>query len=275
MGLKVAVDTLDDLDESVREHYKKDDRSGKFFLDLEDVGALPDVERLNTSLRKERDDHKVTKGKLAPFAALGDPSALQAQLDRIPELEAAAEGKLDDNKLNSIVEGRLKTKLAPLERENAQLKTTLSERDKTIGEFTAGEVRRKVAAAVGKAARELKVVDSAMEDVEILAERVFELTDDGVVITKDGAGTAAGLSPKAWLEDMQARRPHWWGPSAGGGASGNRSGGGLSGGANPWSHEGWNMTEQGEILRTDRAKAERLSKAAGTSIGGRRPPPKK
>lgn len=274
MGLKAALDTLDELDESLHEHYKKDDKSGKYILDVEEVTKLPDVERLTTSLNKERTDHKGTKAKLAPFAALGDPAALQAQLDRIPELEAAAEGKLDDGKINSIVEGRLKTKLAPLERERDQLKSQLTEKDEVIKTYTVAETRRKVSGAVTKAARELKVVDTAVEDIEIIGERLFEITEDGSVVTKDGVGVTPGLSPKAWLEDMQAKRPHWWGPSVGGGAGGNGKGGGV-GGPNPWTAEGWNLTEQGQILRADRAKAERLAKAAGTSIGGAKPAPKK
>lgn len=274
MGLKAALDTLDELDESLHEHYKKDDKSGKYILDVEEVTKLPDVERLTTSLNKERTDHKGTKAKLAPFAALGDPAALQAQLDRIPELEAAAEGKLDEGKINSIVEGRLKTKLAPLERERDQLKSQLTEKDEVIKTYTVAETRRKVSGAVTKAARELKVVDTAVEDIEIIGERLFEITEDGSVVTKDGVGVTPGLSPKAWLEDMQAKRPHWWGPSVGGGAGGNGKGGGV-GGPNPWTAEGWNLTEQGQILRADRAKAERLAKAAGTSIGGAKPAPKK
>lgn len=272
MGLKAALENLDDLDASLHEHYKLDEKSKKYILDLEGVEALPVVKTLKDESAKNRIKARDAEAKLAPFAALGDPTKLQEQLDRIPELEAAAEGKLDDNKINTIVESRLKTKLAPIERERDQFKTQVQERDATIANFTAADTRRKVTTAVNKAARELKVVDTAVEDVEMLGERVFEVTEDGSVVTKDNVGVTPGLTPKAWLEDMQTKRPHWWGPSSGGGASGNRNGG-VVGGVNPWAHDTWNMTQQGELIRSDRAKAERLAKQAGTSIGG--PKPKK
>jgi hypothetical protein len=274
MGLKATLDTLDELDESLHEHYKLDEKSKKYVLDLEGFDGLPAVRALKDESAKHRIKAKEATDKLTTFAALGDLDTVRAQLDRIPELEAAAEGKLDENKINSLVEGRIKTKLAPLERERDQLKTQLTEKDEVIKTYSVAETRRKVTTAVGKAARELKVVDSAVEDIEIIAERVFEVTEDGSVVTRDNVGTTPGLSVKAWLEDMQAKRPHWWGPSAGGGANGNGKGGGL-GGPNPWTHEGWSLTEQGALLKSDRAKAERLAKAAGTSIGGKRPPPKK
>lgn len=278
MALKAVVDNLDDVDEGLREQYKEtthpETKAKVYVLDLENLAALPDVVRLNTSLRKERDEHKGTKAKLAPFAAFGDPTKLQEQLDRIPELEAAAEGKLDDSKINAIVEGRVKTKLAPLERELGQLRTQVGEKDKVIEGFTAKERSRMIGGALGKAARELKVVDSAMEDVELYGERMFEVQEDGTVVTRDGVGVAPGLSPKAWLEDMQAKRPHWWGPTQGGGAGGSRQPNG--GGANPWSADGWNLTEQGNVLKTKgRAEADRLAKAAGTVVGGQRPTAKK
>lgn len=270
MALKTIVDAVDDLPADVQKEYTKDEASGKYVLTLEGVEAHPGVVKLNTALTKERDAHKATKGKLGTYAAFGDPEKVQAALDRIPELEAAAEGKLDETKINGIVEGRLKTKLAPIERERDQLKTQLGEKDKVIGEYTAAEVRRKVTGSVSKAARELKVVDSAVEDVELYAERLFEVTEDGSVVTKEGVGVTPGLSPKLWLEDMQAKRPHWFGTTAGGGARGGAGGGAA--GENPWSAEHWNMTKQGQILSTKgRTEADRLAKLAGTTVGGPRP----
>lgn len=274
MALKAVVENLDDVDEGLREQYKETvdpkTKAKVYALDIENVQALPDVTRLSTALVKERDEHKATKGKFAPFAALGDPTALQAQLDRIPELEAAAEGKLDDAKINSIVEGRLKTKLAPLERENGQLKLQLGEKDKVIGDYTTKERTGKINSALTKAAREAKVVDSAMDDIELYGDRVFEVQDDGSVVTKDNVGVTPGLTAKQWLEDMQTKRPHWWGPTQGGGAGGNR-GGPNGGGVNPWAHDTWNVTEQGNVLKADRKRAEQLAKNAGTTIGGGKP----
>jgi hypothetical protein len=112
------------------------------------------------------------------------------------------------------------------------------------------------------------VLDSALEDVGILAERVLMLDDDGNVVTKDNVGVTPGLTPEQWLTELQAKRPHWWGPTAGGGAGGGRQG---PSGENPWSADNWNMTQQSAIYKQDPKRAEQLAKQAGTTIGGKRP----
>lgn len=271
MVLKAVVDTVDDLDAGLQEHYKKDDKLGKYVLDLEGFDGMPGAKRLKDEAAQHRIKAKDFEQKYTAFSALGNPEEIQAKLDKFPELEAAAKGKLDDNAINGIVETRLKSKLAPLERERDQLKGAVAERDQKIGEFTQAEVRRKVNHAVTAAARAAKVQDSAVEDVELWGDRLFEVQEDGSVVTRDGVGVTPGLSPKQWLEDMQSKRPHWWGPTQGGGANGNR-GGGPGGANNPWAAETWNMTEQGNIIRSKgRAEADRLAAKAGTTVGGQRP----
>ena len=71
---------------------------------------------------------------------------------------------------------------------------------------------------------------------------------------------------------MQEKRPHWWPVASGGGGTGSGAGGGFT--DNPFSHAHWNMTKQGEAQRSDPARAERMAKAAGTTVGGTRPVPK-
>ena len=101
------------------------------------------------------------------------------------------------------------------------------------------------------------------------AERMFEITEEGQVITKDGVGVTPGVAPDVWLSEMQPKRGHWWPASTGGGAKGSK---GANFASNPWTKENWNMTEQGKILSTQgREKAEQMAKAAGTSLGGRKP----
>ena len=108
------------------------------------------------------------------------------------------------------------------------------------------------------------------EDV-MMYSGMFEISDDGNVVTRDGVGVAPGLDADAWLGELQERKPHWWPASQGGGARGTGGGGGFQG-KNPWTAEGWNMTEQGKLLR-DKGKeyADRMAAAAGTTVGGSKP----
>jgi hypothetical protein len=47
--------------------------------------------------------------------------------------------------------------------------------------------------------------------------------------------------------------------------------GGESDASNPWSRDGWNVTEQGRVYRRDPDRAARLAKAARVAIGAVRP----
>lgn len=266
--LKAILDTLEGVEPHFHSLYTE--RNGKFELTgIEGIKTQADIDRLQTALTKERGDHKTLKDR---YGMLGDrkPEDIIAALDRIPELEAAAKGNIDDAKLNEMVEGRIKTRLAPIERQNQTLAQQLAERDLSLNELRGKESQRIVADSVRTAAMKLKVVDSALEDVILLGERVFSIDEStGAVITKDGVGVTPGISADVWLTDMQAKRPHWWGPSQGGGAGGNRGGG--AGVTNPWSKDSWNLTEQGRVYKENVGKAEQLAKAAGTSIGGPKP----
>lgn len=269
MAFKMVLDSLDGLPEDVAKEYVEKD--GKFHIQVEGMKTQADIDAVQRSLQAARNDAQTFKSKLA---MLGDRKIedVVAALDRLPELEAAAEGKLDEDKLNNLVEGRIKTRLAPLERERDSLKNERDELKGRVEQFEGKEKLRTIHDHVRVAAKESGVLETAIEDALLLADRVFELSEDGKVVVKDGSGFSAGLQPKDWFGDLQTKRPHWWGTSQGGGAGGNRQGGGAE--TNPWSHDGWNMTKQGEIFKKDSARAEQLAKAAGTSIGGARPPKK-
>jgi hypothetical protein len=267
MRLKAVYTSLDDIPENYRDLYTE--RNGQYELTgVEGVRTQGDIDRLQGALTKERNDHKETRDRLALFGDL-DPEDTQSKLDRIAELEAAAGGQLDEARIETIVESRLRTKLAPLERDLAKAQ---KERDEAAAEREnlRGDIRsRDIRAHVLDAAVKNKVVDTAMDDILLLAERVFDIDEGGKVIVRDGVGATPGVDAGSWLQEMQERRPHWWPPSEGGGSRGSAGGG--SAGDNPWRADQWNMTRQGQILRENRERAEQLAKQAGTTIGGPKP----
>lgn len=276
MTLKAIHDSLAEIPEGYRPLYTE--KNGKFELTgIDGVKTQADIDRLQASLTKERNEHKATRDKLAPWGEL-NPEEVQAKLDLIPELEAAAKGKLDDAKIEEIVqrrlEGTLKSKIAPVERENKTLKQLLAEKEQMVSTLTGRERQRAIHDSVRKSLISRKVINEAHEDALLLADRIFEVTDEGKVVTRDNVGVTPGLEPDAWLAEIQDKRPHWFPGTSGGGAGGNRGGG--SGSANPWSADGWNMTAQGAYLRQyGRERAEQMAKAAGTTVGGPRPQPRK
>lgn len=270
--IEIAYQTQDAIPEAVRPLYTE--RNGRFELTgVNGIKTQADIDRLNTALTKERTDHRAAAERLKAFGDL-DPADVMSKLDRYPELEAAAEGKVDEAKLNELAEARLRTKLGPVERAKAQAEAKLAELEAKVQEYETRERTRSIHDAVREAALKSKVVDTALDDVLMLSERVFEVDSEGRVITRDGVGVTPGVEASVWISDMQQKRPHWWPASQGSGAKGSGGTGGYAN--NPFSAEHWNLTKQGEIMRGQgREVADRMAKAAGTVIGGPRPAVKK
>lgn len=269
-ALAATVDSLEGVPEALHAFYVETD--GKFTLQVTGLPSQGDVTRLNEALRKERGDHNTLKDRVK---MLGDRRIedVVTELERIPELEAT-QGTIDEEKVNTLVEARIKARVGPVERERDKLKTEVETKDKRISEFEAKDRTRTIHDKVREDAVKAKVLPEAVEDALLLADRLFEVDDTGRVVTKDSVGVTPGIEPSVWFTDVQKSRPHWWGPSSGGGANGNRGGGGDAT-TNPFTHENWNLTAQGALVNTDRAKAEQLAKSAGTTIGGQRPEPRK
>jgi len=270
--LKLILDSLDDLPEHFHELYTEKD--GKFVLTgIENMPSADEVKKLKTEAGARRIELADLKKKYASLDDKGTPDEILAQLDRIEELEAAASGKIDDDKINTMVEARVKKQLAPVERERDKLKKDLDEATGKINEFSEKDRKRQIHDEVRKHALKSKIVDTAIEDVLLHAERIFDIDEDGKIVTKDGVGVTPNVGADLWLTDMQQARPHWWPPSQGGGAGGGTKHGDRTN--NPWTHENWNLTEQGKVVKADRKKADDLARMAGTTVGGPKPNPKK
>lgn len=270
--LKLIYDSVDDIPDGYKDLYTE--KSGKWhFTAIAGIKTQDDINNVQRALDNEKAEHAKTKEKLAAWGDL-DPEKTQGQLDKIPELEAAAQGALEKAQIDEIVERRVEatinTRTAPLER---QITTLTGERD-ALGEenttLKADRTQRQIHDVTREAMTKLKVIPEAHEDVLMYSDRIFEVLDDGNIVTRDNVGVTPGISPEVWLTDMQQSRPHWWPASQGGGAPG--AGAGRSLGDNPWSHGGWNLTKQAQMIRDDPNKAEQMAKAAGVAkIGGRRP----
>lgn len=274
MALEAIYESQDDIPAEYRDLYSE--RGGKFELTgINGVKTQADVDRLNEALRKEKSDHSTVKAQLRAWDGL-DPEDTRAQLDEIPALRAAADGNVDDEKLQKLVDAKVATVLAPVERENKRLKDENTEQAGRIEIYERSDRNRKIDDAVRKAATDQKIVTTALEDCLMRGRSIFEVRDDdGAIVTKDSVGVTPGIEPAAWLSEIQDRVPHWYPPSEGGGGGGGGGPGAGFAGKNPFTHEHWNVTEQGRILREHGAeKAEYLAKQAGTSVGGRKPAPK-
>lgn len=278
--LEAIYTKQEDIPEAFRELFTE--KGGKWELTaVKGVKTQADVDRLQKSLHEAQADNKTLKAAAKVWEPFGKAEELQAKLDRIEELEVLAKGKGDDTKIEELVtkrlEANLKTKTGPLERQLKQLGDELAavknENSTLKAERTQRAIRDEIRTAA--TAKDVGLRNEAIDDALLLGERVFELTADGKVLTRDNVGVTPGIDPKQWLQDMREKRTHWWPETVGGGSRGTGRGGVPTGADNPWSAEGWNMTKQGAYLREHGAeKAAKLAEAAGTKVGGLRPKPK-
>ena len=219
--------------EAFRELYAE--RNGQMELTgIVGVKTQADVDRLQASLEKERTEHKKTKDRLRPVTfdglsvvEMSDDqlkTAVEA-LDGYEELKTKADsaGKLNDEQISQIVEQRIKTRLAPVEREKLQLAEQLKASAEQVTAFQEQERRRTIYDKVREAAVAAKIRPTAFDDALMAAERMFDISEDGRVITKDGVGVTPGVEPDVWFTEMQPKREHWWPESQGGGAKGGKT----------------------------------------------------
>ncbi len=268
MPLKLEYTALDEVPEHFHELYTEKD--GKFTLSgIEGIKTQADIDRIQGGLVKERGDHKKTKEKYNFLDGL-DIAVVQDRLSRYDELEAAAAGKIDDKKLNELVEKRLEGKIAPLAREKDSLTALLTNTKAENEQLKNSILRRDLNDSVRTSALAAKVVDTALEDVLMIAGSVFTKTEEGRFVTKDDlSNVAGGLDPAAWLNEMKEKRPHWWPTSQGAGANGGNKDGSSS---NPFKKDSWNITLQTQMVREKGEEyANRMAVAAGTTLGGPRP----
>lgn len=282
MKLKTIYDTAEEIPEGYADLYTE--RNGKWELTgIEGVKTQADVDRVQTALTKERNDHRTAKDALKAFEGL-DPVEVAAQATKLEEAQAqldaiSKDGRIDEAKLEPIIAARVKQAVAPIERDKTNLERQLDVQKKAVAEkdgevltlkssITTGNIERQIR----DAASEAKLVPSAVSDAVLQGSRVFEVTEDGRTITKDVFGVTPGLTPKEWLKDMQDKAPHWWPPSVGGGA---RGGTGPNGSRtnNPWTKENWNVTRQGALVKElGEEKASQLAISVGSKLGATKPP---
>lgn len=253
--LELSYDSADDIPAGMESLYTEKD--GKQVLTgVKGMKTQADIDRLQTALTKERNDHKTVRTQLSSLSSYGTIEEITANLDRIPELEAK-QGKGDPADIEKIVTARL----APVQRKLDEALTTISEKDKEIGGYKGEKTKATIAETVRKAAKGLKIRESAIEDAIMFGERVLTIDESGNVVTKENSGVTPFATAEDMLRDILPTRQHWLEDSFGGGSQGGK--GGQFSGTDPYSHDGWSITEQMKLMKSDPAKAKKLAERNG------------
>ena len=165
MKLKLKYSSQEDIPAGYEDLFTEKD--GEWHLTgIEGMKTQEDITRLSESLRKEREDHKKVKDVLAKLGGPDlDADALVEKLDEYEELKLRVEsgegGKIDDKKVEELVEQRVQRRLAPVERERDRLKTRNTELENENGTLKGTITRGTVESELRRHATEGKVVTSA------------------------------------------------------------------------------------------------------------------
>lgn len=285
--IKATYDTQDEIPEAYRDLFEQRGEStpgaedGKFVLtQIEGLVTQANVFKLETANRKLREERDGWKKKAEHFGEK-TPDDYHALEDKVGELEAqlATSGKPDEDKINQLVEARIKTIRGPLDRDLKKAQDSIAMLTNENGELKGSIKRTSVHNAVRAAASKAKVVATAVEDLLFLSERVFDVEEspDGNkrIITRDGVGCTPGIGPDDWLQEIGPTRPHIFPPNVGAGSTGSAGGGGGINGDNPWTKPNWNVTKQAQFTKEHgEDKARQVAKQAGSFFGATAPPQK-
>lgn len=224
MALPLTTDSLDSLDESVRNLYVEED--GKFRLDID---GYEDPAGLKNALKSEREAAKDAKQKLtaakefqAQFEGLDIEAVkgLLAKASQDEETRLIAEGKIDE-----VFNRRT-------ERFRSDVDKQLKAKDDEIGRHV--EANKKLAGralsdAVLQAASKAGALPEAMEDIVQRARAAgWTVNEDGDVVAMDGDEPVLGkdgktpLTPSEWAESLRESAPHLWPRAQGAGQTGDR-----------------------------------------------------
>jgi hypothetical protein len=222
MALKGSFDHPDDAPEFLRDHVVE--KEGKWVLDVEGYVSKETLDSFRTNNRQLKNEgDKLKKDLELLHKQFTDTETRYAGVDP-EEYRAMKAAPTDVQKQIAEAEARLKASY-----------------EKTYGEqFAREQARTKEAEAkfhhalianeVALAAPGVGVQETALEDLQTRASRVFRVTEGKVVPFRgedplySEKEPSQFLSMKEWLGGLQKEYPHYFKPSAGGGA-----GGGLGG----------------------------------------------
>lgn len=234
MSLAVAVESLDDIAETLRGEYEE--VNGRFVLKLDGINSHPSVMGLKTNHDRLLKEVADTKAKLRKLDGV-DPEKYQQLTTQVEELQEQIETLkvtpgTNGRGAEEDIERRVQRAIEKLRKEHTnevqvlstKLSTVESERNALSAWQREQTVTRAVEAAVIKAGVRPDAIAFAVDR----GLKVFKLSDEGKIVAEDEEGlTKTGkdgvkpLTPIEWVTiDLYQEAPFLFPPSGGGGAGG-------------------------------------------------------
>ena len=212
------------------------------------IDQSEDVAKLTKALQNERGERKAVEASLKTAK---DRIAEMSALGIAPDAMHVSEYIANATKAGVAHEtNELQQKVATLESELVAAKTAATDMGVKL-------VTRSIAEEVRNCAREAHILPTAVNDLISLGNLELKMVDGKVV-------NAEGIDVATWIDNRKATAPYLWPVSRGSGTRGSQGNdiGLAPTGPNPWSKETWNMTQQGNLVKSDPAAAERMRASA-------------
>jgi len=196
--------------EGARAMYKEVD--GEYVLAVDGVKSQADIDALKKALDSERDAHKETRKALS-------------EIEELKKLLGQKSGTGDPNPGDDGKGGKDSSdpNVLALKKELEQQKKALEDLQKEREALAAEKKKHTILENLRKVANG-KVRQEAMSDLELHAS-MFNITDDGKVVTSDGTDL------NTWFADTLKSKPHWLPKNTSSGASGGtKTAAGVNGG---------------------------------------------
>lgn len=223
MGLKALLDSLDDVQDELKDHYKQD--GDRFVLDIDGIDDHPKVRGVITANKANKDKRDQLKSEL---------DGLKARLDGLPEdfdasvyqeLRQAAEGKGGTPTEEQLEEARAKIRKkleTDFGKERAGLEDRLSKLNGTLHRMT---IDRGLADAMDQAQIDPRHKAKLLPYFKTAAKIVVEESDDGfsAKFDTDMGQVSLGDYVREWAtsDDGKIYVAKPTGPSPKGGAGGH------------------------------------------------------
>jgi hypothetical protein len=264
MALKAVLESIEDLDEVLKGEYTEKD--GKFYLDISEINAHPQVVALKNAHERQKTDNAGLKTKITELESKVSALPADFTVDEWNRLLALDDGD-DPTKKKAKADERLSQLRSTYESQITALKekyaTDIAAKDGIIGTERTLRAQDKADLALDKAMDKANIDPKFRTAVRAMHKTAIKhsIEDDGTVRVFFESDLGE-VEPETFLNS--------WSQSDDGkifvtiptGPSGSQTKGNSGITNNPFSAQFWNKTEQA-ALRNDPVKGERYARAAG------------
>lgn len=262
MALKVMLDNLDDVDETLKSQYQQVD--GKYVLDLDDsVKSHPKISALNSAFDRQKAVNTDLKNKLTEaetkieeFPADFDPVEYEA-------LKASTGDKPDLDEIRRVANEQAEAKAQrKIDKANDERDAAQTSHDAATGKLNSRIIDGDLTSLLIEAGVDPENLTVAKAALRGMNKFTVEEADGKDVAMVEGQYGPTSIKEfiKEWAEGPHAKP---FIPDASGGNSSGNGGKGGTGTTNPWGKDTKNVTRQGELISKEPEKAKRMMQEAG------------